>query len=289
MATHNAWADLLTHGRVPPNASQPFVPTVRVRHSEGANDTRGAQASHHDLAPHGVPASSRRQQSSRDDHPAVSIATDAGPKRMGFGISGGSSSDGRRVPPSVGAASTAAATHVAPHTYSPTPKRAVTVRSSSDGASTEYSPTSPKRAVTVRSSSDGASAEKKSDVPHATGLGSHLSASHAFAEKTSGGEEVARKAWLRLQEKLRRRAASREPHAKAALPAAPSNSDKRRAPNQHPKQNRPATQRQPSPQRKAKELISCTNNAKSPELIQNGGVPGSSKNVLRNNIVPEKV
>jgi hypothetical protein len=135
-----------------------------------------------------------------------------------------------------------------------------------DAVSQGFSPTSSRVSLPGE-----ARPEKKSrgvEVPKAPGHGATLLAAHGLSAHPSG-EAARERARYDLQQKQQKQASRREPRARTASATKASTSSARRGSSQKAVAQQP---KQPSPQRKAKEPISCTNNAKSPELLQNGGV-----------------
>ena len=251
MATHTDWANMLTHGRATQNASPPFVPTVRAHYgSKGVNGTHRAQDSFHN--PEKPPSGGGKKEHLVPNGPADidsgSSVMGAEAKGLGHRMASGRSNVDRRTPERANVL------------------RAGGVASSSsvkaDVAPQKFSPSSPKRAVTVRSSSDGANAERKSrsgsstDVPQASEFGSPLLASHASSTTTSGEAALEQMARIKLKEKLRNRATRREPHARVASPAKAPSTSVRRSSSQEPTHTHAPSHRQPSPQRRLKEQIS---------------------------------
>ena len=262
MASPANWANLLAQGSAARKASPPFVPTARVQYDgKNVSDMNRAQQTVHSSA---QPLSAGgKQRQTTHEHPGLDAfaagadpnAVDHGSKRIRHRIGGRSSGDDYSF-------------------------QAASVPAEAKVVHRSFSPSSPKRAVTIRSSSADDGAEKQSrsssgaDVPHAHGLGSHFSASRASPSGTNAlrAESAAQKARRNLQEKLLGKAARREPHARTVSSAGtPSPTGAKSEPAQHSKQRRASLDKRPSPQRKSKEAISCTNNAKNPELRVNGG------------------
>ncbi len=204
MATHADWANLLTHGSATQNASPPFVPTVRVQYGgKSVNDMSRVQDP---LRSPAKPLSAGGKQRQSSPH-------DSGPR---------DSTNHRK----------SSASHVDDVTQPQESRRGRSQASASGSRDIRFSPSTPKRSATQTQAhgNDGGAAggdREKTSRSRSIHAEHHspLLDSHATSANSSGAEQMEQRARLQLQEKLRTRAAKREPHAQAASPTkAPSTS-----------------------------------------------------------------
>ena len=244
MATHADWANLLTHGSATQNASPPFVPTVRVQYGgKIADDTSRAQDPLHSPA---KPLSAGGKQRQSSPH-------DSGPR---------DSTNHRK----------SSASHVDDVTQPQESRRGRSQASASGSREIRFSPSTPKRSATQTQAhgNDGGAAggdREKTSRSRSIHAEHHspLLDSHATSATSSGAEQMEQRARLQLQEKLRTRAAKREPHAQAASPTkAPSTSGLRRSSSRESTAHRATKPRKPK--------VYCGNNMLDPQLKINGAI-----------------
>ena len=225
MATHADWANLLTHGSATQNASPPFVPTVRVQYGgKSVNDMSRVQDPLHSPA---KPLSAGGKQRQSSPH-------DSGPR---------DSTNHRK----------SSASHVDDVTQPQESRRGRSQASASGSRDIRFSPSTPKRSATQTQAhgNDGGAAggdREKTSRSRSIHAEHHspLLDSHAASAKSSGAEQMEQRARLQLQEKLRTRAAKREPHAQAASPTkAPSTSGLRRSSSRESTAHRATKPRKP--------------------------------------------
>ena len=243
MVTHADWANLLTHGSATQNASPPFVPTVRVQYGgKSVNDMSRVQDPLHSPA---KPLSAGGKQRQSSPH-------DSGPR---------DSTNHRK----------SSASHVDDVTQPQESRRGRSQASASGSRDIRFSPSTPKRSATQTQAlgNDGGAAggdREKTSRSRSIHAEHHspLLDSHATSAKSSGAEQMEQRARLQLQEKLRTRAAKREPHAQAASPTkAPSTSGLRRSSSRESTAHRATKPRKPK--------VYCGNNKLDPQLKINGG------------------
>ena len=243
MVTHADWANLLTHGSATQNASPPFVPTVRVQYGgKSVNDMSRAQDPPHSPS---KPLSAGGKQRQSSPH-------DSGPR---------DSTNHRK----------SSASHVDDVTQPQESRRGRSQASASGSRDIRFSPSTPKRSATqtqAHGNDGGAVGGDREKTSRSRSIHaehhSPLLDSHATSAKSSGAEQMEQRARLQLQEKLRTRAAKREPHAQAASPTkAPSTSGLRRSSSRESTAHRATKPRKPK--------VYCGNNKLDPQLKINGG------------------
>ena len=243
MVTHADWANLLTHGSATQNASPPFVPTVRVQYGgKSVNDMSRVQDPPHSPS---KPLSAGGKQRQSSPH-------DSGPR---------DSTNHRK----------SSASHVDDVTQPQESRRGRSQASASGSRDIRFSPSTPKRSATqtqAHGNDRGAAGGDREKTSRSRSIHaehhSPLLDSHATSAKSSGAEQMEQRARLQLQEKLRTRAAKREPHAQAASPTkAPSTSGLRRSSSRESTAHRATKPRKPK--------VYCGNNKLDPQLKINGG------------------